>query len=247
MATGKPKEHMSSSAPLPQFRLEQRETPEVELTRKLLGYLMTGDLRPGQKIPPERALAEALGVGRASVRSSIKSLALLGLLEQRQGDGTYLSRRESDLLPEVIEWGLLLGQRNVDDLLELRETMEVALAGMAAERRTSEQLDELRALIDKMENASSHRDYVAADIEFHLAIARASGNAAMANILSSVQSLLRVWATRVIDTAGETTTSLAVHTPVLDAITRQDADAAREAMGAHMARAIRRLKRSLPA
>lgn len=234
------------STPLPTFRMDARETPEIELTRKLLGYLLSGELEPGQKIPAERALSETLGVGRGAVRNSIKSLALLGLLEQRQGDGTYLARTESEFLPKVIEWGMLLGQQKLTDLIELRETMEIALAGMAAERRTPEQLAEIRDLVTQMSVTSSTEVFIDVDIRFHLAIARASGNPVMANILSNVQALLRAWVSRVIETAGETESSVAVHKAVLEAIEESDPQRAREAMTAHMERATRRLLASLP-
>src|SRR5262245_1397881 len=108
---------MSTSAPLPQFSIAPREPANVELTRQLVNYLSSGDLQPGQKLPGERALSEALGVGRAALREALKSLILLGLLEQRQGDGTYLTRSPSDLLPKVIEWGLLLGTHEIRDLI----------------------------------------------------------------------------------------------------------------------------------
>ena len=74
----------------------------AEITRRLLEFLLSGDIEPGSKIASERQLAEALQVGRGSVREAIKSLSLLGLLDVRQGDGTYLSRGGSDLLPQVI-------------------------------------------------------------------------------------------------------------------------------------------------
>ena len=234
-----------TTTPLPSFTLEPRESPSTELTRKLLSYLLSGDLVPGQKLPPERALAEALGVGRAAIRNSIKSLALLGLVEQRQGDGTYLSARESALLPQVIEWGILLGERSMSDLIETRVNIEVLLAGLAAQRRTDEQLAEMRSLVEVMRSPASFSAYVESDIAFHLSIARASGNAILEGILGNVQSLLRVWATRVITAADETESSLAMHLPVMDAIEAGDPVRARAAMTALMERAERRLRASM--
>jgi len=218
----------------------------VELARKLLEYLLSGDVAPGQRLPGERALSEALGVGRAALREAIKSLSLLGVLEQRQGDGTYLSKRQSDLLPKVIEWGLLLGQHEVVDLIEARHHIEVALAGLAAERRDEASLARLRARVEEMRAAAEdHERYVEADIDFHLEIAAASGNAVLAGVLGNIRSLLQVWAHRVISAAAETETSLAMHIPIFEAIEAQDAVAAREAMLAHMDRASCRLKASL--
>ncbi|WP_218107748.1 FadR/GntR family transcriptional regulator [Streptomyces sp. MnatMP-M27] len=125
----------------------------MELTRRLLDYLLSGELTPGQRIPSERQLAEALSTGRSTVREAIKSLSLLGLLEQRVGDGTYLSRSTSALLRQVIEWGILLGEKRLEDLLEARHHLEVQLAGWAAERRSNEQLERLRALAGQMRDA----------------------------------------------------------------------------------------------
>ncbi|MGW5695135.1 FadR/GntR family transcriptional regulator [Streptomyces sp. GMR22] len=219
----------------------------MELTRRLLGYLLSGELKPGQRIPSERQLAETLSTGRSTVREAIKSLSLLGLLEQRVGDGTYLSRSTSDLLPQVIEWGLLLGEKPLEDLLEARHHLEVQLAGWAAERRSNEQLERLRELARQMRDAGDDFDaYAAADIAFHLQVAEASGNTVLTSVLTNIQSLLRAWASRVIRTAGETKTSLAMHEPVLKAVEHGDAEAARQAMRAHMDRATRRLRASMP-
>lgn len=235
------------STPLPQFTVRRREGPGVEITRSLLDYLLTGDLVPGQKIPSERQLAEALSIGRSTVREAIKSLSLLGLLEQRIGDGTYLSKSSSDLLPQVIEWGLLLGEKRLDDLLEARYELEVLLAGWAAERRSDEQLARLQDLVKEMRAAGDDFDrYVAADTAFHLLLAEASGNSVFAGVLTNVRSMVQAWASRVIRTAGETKTSLAMHEPIFRAVKKGDVAAARKAMKAHMDRATRRLRASLP-
>lgn len=236
------------STALPSFTPPRREGPGVELTRRLLEYLLSGDVRPGQRIPSERQLATALSAGRSTVREAIKSLSLLGLLEQRVGDGTYLSRSSSDLLPQVIEWGLLLGEKRLEDLLEARFVLEVELAGRAAERRSEAQLARMRELIATMREVGDDLDaYVQADIAFHLLLAEASGNGVLASVLTNIQSLLQAWASRVIRTAGETETSLAMHEPILAAVEAKDAEAARSAMRAHMERAVKRLRASLPA
>jgi GntR family transcriptional repressor for pyruvate dehydrogenase complex len=230
------------------LRLSPREAPLAEITRKLLDFLLSGEIEPGTKIPGERHLAEALGVGRSAVREAIKSLSLLGLLDVRQGDGTYLSRSGSDLLPRVIEWGLLLKLPSVMDLVEARAEIEVIGAGLAATRATEEQVAILRDGLEAMRAAGEDVDaYVEADIAFHLEVARASGNEVFSNLVTSLRSLLRVWVDRVLRHAGETGTSLAMHQPIVDAIAAGDADGARAAMRAHMERADRRLREALDA
>jgi GntR family transcriptional repressor for pyruvate dehydrogenase complex len=234
------------SAPLPEFSLDQRESVESELTRKLMEYLVAAQLRPGDRLPSERDMAEVLGVGRAALRSALKSLSLLGVLEQRMGAGTYLKNAASDLLPRVIEWGLLLGENHSQDVLEARENIEILLAGYAAVRRTDEDLTRMRDLLTQMELAGPDTArYVDLDIQFHLAIADAAKNNVLAGILRNLQSLLYAWATRVLEAAGETTTSLAVHIPIFEAIEAGDQDAAQQAMRAHMERATRRLRAAI--
>lgn len=230
------------------LRVAPREAPVAEITRKLLDFLLSGEVVPGSKIPSERQLAEALAVGRSSVREAIKSLNLLGLLDVRQGDGTYLTRSGSDLLPRVIEWGLLLGESHVRDLLEARSELEIVVAGLAAERADEQQVADVRERLEAMRAAGEDVPaYVEADIAFHLAIARASGNEVLQNLLTSLRSLLGVWARRVLEHAHETATSLAMHEPIYKAIEAHDASAARAAMTAHMERANRRLREAVEA
>ena len=236
---------MVTAAPLPTFALDNRETVESELTRKLMDYLISAQISPNDKLPSERQLSEALGVGRSSLRNALKSLSLLGVIDQRPGSGTYLRDTTSDLLPRVIEWGLLLGENNLEEVVEAREQLEVMLAGLAAQRRTDDDVLRLQHLIDGMTASDATHDrahYVELDIQFHLTLAEASKNQVLAGVLRNLQSLLHAWASRVIEAAGETSSSLAMHVPILEAISRGDADAARSAMDAHMRRASLRLR-----
>lgn len=233
---------MAATAPLPSSKVAPRESATVEITKQLLAYLSSGVISPGQRLPGERALSTALGVGRAALREAIKSLILLGLLDQRQGDGTYLADNPSDLLPRVIEWGFFLQRHNIQELAEARLHIEVALAGLAATHRSDEQLARLREVGERMKDAGHDYDrYIDADIEFHLAIADASGNSILTGVLTNIRSLLFVWTKNVITAAQETETSLAMHLPVLDAIAAQDIEGARQTMHALIERASRRL------
>lgn len=228
----------------------RREPASVELAHRLLDYLLSGEVALGGRIPPERQLAEVLEVGRSAVREALKSLTLLGLLDVRQGDGTYLVSTTSNLLPKIVEWGLLLGERRVAELVETRSHIEIVLAGLAAQRRSGEQLATLQRLIDEMTEADACHDlerYIAADVAFHLALGEASGNQVLSDMLGSVRSLLSVWTSRVIHTAGETAFSLKVHIPILNAVRARDPQAAREAMGVHMTNASRHLQETLGA
>lgn len=193
-------------------------------------------------------MAEALGVGRSVVREALKSLTLLGLVEVRQGSGTYLKSTESDLLPQAIEWGLLLGAKRTRDLVEARRYLEVVLAGLAAERRDQSDLDDLRRQLNKMHAAEGDMtEFVAADVEFHLRVAEAARNETLFQIMSSVRSLLRVWIARVMDRPDAQVVATAeTHVPIYEAIRAGDAQGARDAMEEHMAWAYARLEETIP-
>lgn len=220
--------------------------PAAEVTNQLLRYLLSGQVTPGNRIPSERKLTEILGVGRSTVREAIKSLGLLGLVEVRQGDGTYLKHPDSNFLPQVIEWGLLVGEPGLRDLIEARSQIECVLAGLAAERATDDDVRELQALLERMEAAGDDvAAYVEADISLHLRLAEASGNRVLSDLVNRIRSLLQVWASRVLEHAGETASSLRMHEPIVAAVAARDPDAARAAMAAHMERAARRLHEAL--
>lgn len=228
------------------LEIERRETTTTEIARKLLQYLLAGRFEPGYRLPSERNLAADLGVGRSVVREALKSLTLLGIVEVRQGDGTFLRSTESELLPHVIEWGLLLGTRSITDLIEVRRHLETIVASLAAQRRDEAALVEMERNLQAMYAASGDPEaFVAADMAFHLAIAEAAGNQVLLQIMSNVRALLRVWVGRNVSDLEDTTSIAAEHQPVFDAIKAGDPSAARDAMYEHMNQALARLEQTL--
>jgi GntR family transcriptional repressor for pyruvate dehydrogenase complex len=223
-----------------------REAPSVEIARQLLDYLLSGQIKPGDRLPSERQLAETLGVGRSAVRDALRPLLLLGVLEARQGDGTYLRKPESVLLPQAVEWGLLLGEHTTFDLVEARTYVEIATAELAARRRDDNDLAQIRAELKRMSGPKlKPEEFVEADLAFHLRIAEASRNLVLFGTLASIQSLLRVWISRVITAAGDTGPSYREHIPICDAIVQGDHKAAAAAMSSHMKSATARLTSTL--
>ena len=238
--------------------LQRPEPASSEVARPLLDYIFSGQVGLGEKLPSERQLSESFGVGRSVVREGIKSLGLLGLVEFRHGGGTYLRSHQSDLLPRVIEWGLMLGEQHSQDLVEARQHIERVTSELAAERRDEAQLAEIEQALEAMRAATTVDEFVEADVHFHLSVARASGNGVLANMLTNISSLLHVWIHRVVEVERakaveadggvswpQEHTSLQEHVGVLEAIRNGDPTAAREAMTFHMDRASARLSATL--
>jgi GntR family transcriptional repressor for pyruvate dehydrogenase complex len=225
----------------------RREPRATEVARRIIDYLLSGQLEPGDRIPSERQLAEALGVGRSLLREALKSIALLGLVEVRPGDGTFLVRAESELLPKAIEWGLLLGEQQVADLMEARHLLEVLVAGLAAERRTPADIAMLRTYYGQMQAAPDTTSFVAADMAFHLRVAEAANNGSLLKIMASIRALLRVWIDRVRSAEPDNRRSTEEHAAILLALEAGDPEDARAAMEVHMASATRRLLETVDA
>ncbi|MEA2526432.1 MAG: GntR family transcriptional regulator, transcriptional repressor for pyruvate dehydrogenase complex [Thermomicrobiales bacterium] len=220
----------------------KRESMATQVARRLVEYIISGEIEPGARMPSERQLAEAFGVGRSAMREALKSLSLIGLIDVRQGDGTYLKRADAALLPQIIEWGLLIGEQRTMDLVEARQHIEIDIAELAALRRTDDDLADLERIIQRMERSSNdYTAFVEADVAFHLRLAEAARNSVLRDIHSSIQALLRAWIGRVISAADSTLPSFREHLPILEAVRRGDPERAKRAMEAHMVSAAGRL------
>jgi GntR family transcriptional repressor for pyruvate dehydrogenase complex len=103
-------------------------TPVSEVARRLMDLFTSGSIEPGTRLPPERHLAATLEVGRSAVREALAALEILGIVDVRPGSGTYLRGTASELLPQTLRWGLLIGQKSTAELLELRSGLEIYVA-----------------------------------------------------------------------------------------------------------------------
>jgi GntR family transcriptional repressor for pyruvate dehydrogenase complex len=227
-------------AGLTRIELAPREPLGSEVARRLLDFLLSGQVRPGERIPSERQLAESLGVNRPVVREAIRALGFLGLLEVRQGSGTYFRGPDQDLLFRLFEWNLLFGQGEARDLLETRADLEVLACGRAAERRSEDDVSALQELLERM-RTSDREHFADADVAFHARIAELAGNVVLKDMLASIRTMVHGWVGRNIRAAGTTKIAFNDHVPIYEAIAAGDPQAAREAMAAHMQAATRRL------
>lgn len=217
-------------------------TPVSEVARRLMDLFTGGSIEPGTRLPPERQLAATLGVGRSAVREALAALEILGIVDVRPGSGTYLRGTASDLLPQTLRWGLLIGQKNTAELLELRSGLEIYVARLAAGRASAEHIQSLATSLDRMrESVHDLKIFAQADAEFHTLLAAAAGNHTLVDLLHVVRSLLQVYADRAVHDEDAARTAVDEHQAVFAAVERRDEDAAASAMAVHMATASARL------
>lgn len=204
--------------------------------------ITTGSLKAGSRLPVEKDLAAELGVSRSSLREGVRALANMGVLETRQGDGTYVTSLEPSLL--LAPMSFLIDLHGVSDTVHLqavRRVLETEAAGRAALFIDEAALSEAREILDAVEpltTRSSPGDYetfIEADIAFHGIIARASNNPALEALIGALASrTIRARTWRAIFEDGALVSTHAEHVSILKSLDHRDADGARLRMGAHL-------------
>jgi GntR family transcriptional repressor for pyruvate dehydrogenase complex len=212
-----------------------RTTLTADICRKLVSHLMRGDWTEGEQIPPERELCQRLGVGRASLREALKALEIMGMIETRLGEGTFVCGR-SEFFSRPLLWAITGSAKNdAHELVEARELIESETAKLAAERATPEDLQTIRKHLEEMEAAiDDPQTFLEADLNFHLAIANAAHNQILANALSLIRNLMRQWIGQALPKEGVAVTALQHHNKIFSAIAKHNATAARNAMHSHL-------------
>jgi GntR family transcriptional repressor for pyruvate dehydrogenase complex len=220
----------------------QSTTAVSEVTRRLLNYFTSGSIAAGTRLPPERQLAQSMGVGRSAIREALAALEVLGVVDVRPGSGTYLRGSISELLPQTLSWGMLLGAPKTRELIGVRHALEVHAARLAASSMSRESLASMTGHLKTMRaNKRNYAEFVAADMRFHQTLAMSADNALLDEMLQSVRSLIRVWVERALSDSEHAQLTCTEHEAILVALRAKDPLAAAEAMNKHMYSAGQRL------
>lgn len=214
----------------------------MRLVERFKELIAGGALMPGSKLPPERQLAAAFRVSRASLRHALKALEIMGVLRQRVGDGTYLTDDSARVLSEPLQLLFLLDGISLEDLLETRLIVEPELAARAAERATMDDLRAMRASLDVMKMRKENRDeeLIQADLAFHRAIFEAARNPLCRRIFSLVHQAM-LTSIGITSKIVDWDHTLSFHRPIYEAIERRQAGEARRRMSEHLEDARRLL------
>lgn len=199
--------------------------------------IQSGELQPGDKLPREDDLAAQLGLSRSSLREAVRSLSLVGILDVRQGDGTYVTSLGPETLLDAMSFVIDFHQDNsVVEFLAVRRVLESTATAMAAQRVTATQIAELRALLAEVPPAAPVEVFVANDLEFHRRLVGFCGNSVLASLLESISGpthRARVWRGMTSKTAH--VDSWREHQAIVDALEHRAADIAAARAAAHVA------------
>jgi GntR family transcriptional repressor for pyruvate dehydrogenase complex len=171
-----------------------RVTRSTSVFEKLLALILRSEWKEGERIHTERELSQELGVGRASLREALKALELIGMIESRVGDGTFVCER-STFLARPLLWAITgNGTTQVDELVESRLVLECEMAAFAAARATSDDLNAIEEGVRLMQaGLGNPTAFLESDLKFHLAIAKAAHNQVLLNAVQMIRSLMRQW------------------------------------------------------
>ncbi len=218
----------------PAFEAIRRNKVYEEVARQIEALILE-KLKPGDKLPPERELAEMFSVSRSSIRDAIRSLELAGLVEPRQGVGTVVRELTADSLINPLANHLSRKRHLVRELLEVRQILEPPLAARAATNASDEEIAEMDEILRRQADKTRRGELtIEEDSEFHYSIAMASDNSVVLKVLDVLMDLLRETRERTLQVEGRAQKSLAGHKQILASIKRHDAAAAEAAMRRHI-------------
>ncbi|QIN79562.1 FCD domain-containing protein [Rubrobacter marinus] len=198
--------------------------------------ILSGEAGPGEKLPREKELASRLGLSRSSLREAVRALTLMGVLNVRQGDGTYVTSLDPHLLLDSVGLVVELSQeRTVLELLEVRRLIEPGATALGAARIDGAGIEKLRACLERMEAAPDAQALVEADDEFHETIVASAGNQTLSSLIRALSSrTMRARAWRALADEGVVEVTKLGHRNIYRAIEDRDPDLARAAATTHI-------------
>jgi GntR family transcriptional repressor for pyruvate dehydrogenase complex len=206
-----------------------------EVAAQIRRQMAEGVLRPGDRLPAERELAEAFGVSRSSVRDAIRVLELAGLVEPRQGEGTVVHELTLDSLVSPLASVLVTRKDLLADLLEARRLIEPGIAQRAALAATEEDIEAMQAILGRQAGEiAAGRLAVEEDTAFHYRLATTARNPVILKVIDVLMDLLQTERARSLQVRGRPKRSLEGHRRILAAVRRHDQEGASQAMAQHL-------------
>lgn len=219
----------------------QKISISEEIAKQIMDLISKGELKPGDHLPSERELCKEFGASRSSLREALRCLSIVGVLNARVGEGTSVAEDGEKFLRKIIEWRLITERHDIENLLEVRTALEGVSAANTARQATSEQIEKLRKILNKMQGAvKDEKTFAALDLEFHVALAEASGNSLVSGLIELVRGQLVKALHKVLVVPHALPLTHKEHTAIFTAIERNDPDGARKAMQAHLGAHLKR-------
>ncbi|MBK8303721.1 MAG: FadR/GntR family transcriptional regulator [Pyrinomonadaceae bacterium] len=216
---------------------EKNGTTVGEVVERLRKMIHDGELSPGDRLPPERDLAKLLGVSRPTLRAGIRSLSTVGILQSKQGAGTFVVEKDDSPTLDSNPLRMLSALHGFtsDEMFEARLALEMSIAGLAAERASSEQMTRMAEEITGMyASLNEPEQYLLHDMQFHQTIASASNNRILTSLMNMIATILYDSRSKTVKRAKDLKQSAEQHHNIYRAMREHDPEAARWAMHDHL-------------
>jgi GntR family transcriptional repressor for pyruvate dehydrogenase complex len=221
--------------PLKPVRVLPRTTLTEAAFEQLIAYVVKGIWKAGDRLPPERELCQQFGIARTSLREALKAMELVGMLDSRVGDGTFVCPR-SEFLSRPLLWAFTgTDHEELVEIMEARTVVEETLAGLAAERGSADEIAAIEVTIKQMRDViATGSSILEADMSFHLAVAAAAHNEVLRNAVQLLRNITRQWLKYKVQMPNVAASVLKRHEAVYRAIASRKPKAARLAMRKHL-------------
>lgn len=223
------------------FSFEQVQAKKMseDVAEQIKKIIAEGKLKPGDRLPSVRSLAESFQVGQSTIREAFSSLKALGLIETKQGEGTFVCDYNPVTIHQPLSEFLLIRKEDIIDLLDVRKILERGSVALAAKRRTDDDLKKMEQVLKQMENDLNSDTYgEEADWAFHFAIAEASRNKIIVSLMEElsvkIKKFLKASRFQMYQTSGMPERLLKEHQNIFAAIEQQRVEEAEKAMVAHL-------------
>jgi len=216
------------------FTTIKRESTLEVIVQQIKDQIKNGILKPGEKLPSERKLAELLGVSRASVREAIQALAFSGYLEVIQGKGTYILEMATKY-DEIVNFFSGFSNYSLDYLMEARIMLEGEFARLAALNANQEEIDEIERVFNEICNSKDINTFFVKDLELHLTVAEATHNPIMNGLMKIIGEMLYKETRKIIEISRDTRVNTIETTRnLVQAIKQRNGEQAKEWMSKHI-------------
>lgn len=211
----------------------EKSTISEQIIRQIKEIILRGEIKPGEKLPPEREMAEIFSVSRSSVREAIRALQYMGILDIRSNDGIYLNNN-INILADHLKFSYLLKKFSFMELVEVRKILEVGVVRLVAERATEEAKLSLHSIFEESLSCQDENEkYVIADYAFHEALAEATQNSLLVDMLQGMKLLLLESNIELVKNPGQIQKATTIHKAILNAIDMGAPDLAEREMLIH--------------
>lgn len=223
------------------FEKVQTKKKSTHIAEQIIEAIEKGIYKVGDKLPPERQIVEETGVSRPSVREALSALQIVGLVESKSGNGTYVRQSVRNTNIEFHTWSILEETKSPFETWEARKTLEPDIAGLAAEKATPQEVQTLKGVLQSMHKMAKKKDnkgFLEVDRKFHMTLATATKNSTIEwTIHSLLQNMTQeLWLEikkNSLSNEEHVKISLFLHGRILSAIENRDKELSREGMKRH--------------